>query len=73
MARRANDLKGNTQREKRNADSGGKDAAAAQMGYSDRLLAKNHRLNPPQLREIQEIIGRHYDELTDAWHEYFGH
>ena len=38
MARRANDLNWGIQREKGNADSGGNDADAAQMGYSDTLL-----------------------------------
>lgn len=35
-------------------------------------LAKNYRLSSSQLREIEEIIGRHVDELTDTWREYFG-
>ena len=38
MARRVSDLNWGIQGEKHNAASGGKDAAAAQMGYSDRLL-----------------------------------
>ena len=38
MARRVSDLNWGIQGAKRNADSGGNDAAAARMGYSDRLL-----------------------------------
>lgn len=35
-------------------------------------MAKNHRLSSSQLREIEQIIGRHIDELKDAWKEHFG-
>jgi hypothetical protein len=35
-------------------------------------LAKNYRRATSQLREIEQIIGRHTDELKDAWKEHFG-
>jgi hypothetical protein len=34
-------------------------------------LVKNHRLTGPQLREIEEIIEAHYDELKSAWQTHF--
>ena len=35
-------------------------------------LAKNYRLSASQLREVEKIIERHYDELRNAWQEHFG-
>ncbi len=35
-------------------------------------LAKNYNLSKGQLAEVERIIEAHYDELTDAWKEYFG-
>lgn len=35
-------------------------------------LAKNHRLSPTQLRDVERIIEEHYDELTGAWNAHFG-
>ena len=34
-------------------------------------LAKNEHLGRSQLRQIEQIIERHYDELTSAWGEHF--
>jgi len=34
-------------------------------------LARNYRLSKVQLREIEDIIEAHYDELKAAWDEYF--
>lgn len=34
-------------------------------------LAKNHRLSRSQLKQIEELIEAHYDELTDAWEAHF--
>ena len=35
-------------------------------------LARNYRLSRPRLREIEQIIEEHYDELRTAWHDRFG-
>ena len=35
-------------------------------------LARNYRLSKVQLKEIEKIIERHYDELTAAWNSFFG-
>ena len=35
-------------------------------------LAKSYRLSTSQLREVEQIIGRHINELEDAWKEHFG-
>ena len=34
-------------------------------------LAKNFRLSRSQIKEIEQIIERHYDELRRAWEEHF--
>ncbi|HGY56149.1 MAG TPA: DUF4160 domain-containing protein [Caldithrix abyssi] len=34
-------------------------------------LAKNYRLTRVQLKEIEEIIESHYNELSKAWEKYF--
>jgi hypothetical protein len=34
-------------------------------------LAKNFHLSRSQIREIEEIIEEHYDELKRAWKEHF--
>jgi hypothetical protein len=34
-------------------------------------LARNYRLSRSQLREIEQIIEEHNDELRTAWHEHF--
>ena len=34
-------------------------------------LAKNHRLSRAQLKEIEQLIEVHYDELKTAWKEHF--
>ncbi|RLA43266.1 MAG: DUF4160 domain-containing protein [Gammaproteobacteria bacterium] len=34
-------------------------------------LARNHRLSRVQLRQIEQLIEEHYDELTNAWREHF--
>jgi hypothetical protein len=34
-------------------------------------LAKNHRLSPAQLKEVERIIEEHYDEITSAWNAHF--
>ena len=51
MARRVSDLNWGIQREKRNADGGSNDAPAAQMGYSDTLLAVETLLSPTASHE----------------------
>jgi len=35
-------------------------------------LARNYRLSKVQLKEIEKIIERHYDELKAAWNGIFG-
>ncbi len=34
-------------------------------------LARNHKLSQVQLRQIEQLIEEHYDELTNAWREHF--
>jgi hypothetical protein len=34
-------------------------------------LSRNFRLSRLQLKQIEEIIEEHYDELTSAWQEHF--
>ena len=35
-------------------------------------LAKNHKLTRIELREIEQIIEAHFDELKAAWNAHFG-
>ena len=35
-------------------------------------LAKNHKLTRIELREIEQIIEAHFDELKVAWNAHFG-
>ena len=35
-------------------------------------LAKNYKLSRVELREIEQIIEVHADELKSAWHTHFG-
>jgi len=35
-------------------------------------LARNYRLSKVQLKEIENIIERHYDEFKTAWNSFFG-
>lgn len=34
-------------------------------------LAKNFRLSRTQLREVEQIIEEHYDEIKNAWKKHF--
>jgi len=34
-------------------------------------LSRNYRLTRLQLKQIEEIIEEHYDELTSAWQKHF--
>ena len=34
-------------------------------------LAKNYRLSRLQLKQIEQILEEHYDELTIAWETHF--
>ncbi len=34
-------------------------------------LARNHRLSRKQLKEIEQIIEDHVDELKSAWQQHF--
>lgn len=34
-------------------------------------LARNYRLSKVQLKEIETIIERHYDELKAVWQDFF--
>ncbi|GER92385.1 DUF4160 domain-containing protein [hot springs metagenome] len=34
-------------------------------------LAKNFNLSRKQLKEIENILEEHYDEIKTAWHEWF--
>ncbi len=34
-------------------------------------LARNHKLSQVQLRQIEQLIEEHHDELTNAWREHF--
>jgi flagellar motor switch protein FliM len=38
----------------------------------DLELAKNHRLSRTELREIEQLIEAHFDELKTAWETHFG-
>ena len=38
----------------------------------DLELAKNHRLTRTELREIEQLIEAHLDELKTAWKTHFG-
>lgn len=38
----------------------------------DLELAKNHRLTRTELREIEQLIEAHFDELKTAWKTHFG-
>ena len=35
-------------------------------------LAKNHKLSRTELREIEQIIEAHFNELKTAWNAHFG-
>lgn len=35
-------------------------------------LAKNYRLSPRQLREVEQLIEGHFDEIGSAWKKHFG-
>lgn len=35
-------------------------------------LAKNYHLKRIQLKEIEQLIEVHYNELTSAWQQHFG-
>ena len=35
-------------------------------------LAKNYRLSRHQLKETENIIEEHYDEIKDSWQRHFG-
>ncbi|WP_460181705.1 DUF4160 domain-containing protein [Thermodesulfovibrio sp. TK110] len=34
-------------------------------------LAKNFNLSRKQLKEIEDILEKHYDEIKNAWYEWF--
>ena len=34
-------------------------------------LARNHKLSRSQLREVEQIIEEHHNELRTAWQEHF--
>ena len=34
-------------------------------------LAYSHNLNRKQLREIEALIGEHYEEIVGAWRDHF--
>ena len=34
-------------------------------------LAQNYRLSTHQLREIEQILKEHYDEIEDSWQNHF--
>ena len=34
-------------------------------------LAKNHHYNRKQLKQIEQMIEEHYDELVSAWRQHF--
>ncbi len=34
-------------------------------------LANNYHLSRPQLKEIENLIEEHYDEIKNAWREHF--
>jgi len=62
MARRANDLNWVIQRAKRNADNGGNDVDAAQMGYLDRFLTHSSDGASSSLRWQNEPPEWHIDD-----------
>lgn len=35
-------------------------------------LAKNYRLSRPQMKEIEQLIEDHRDDITRAWKKHFG-
>jgi len=35
-------------------------------------LATHYKLNPKRLREIQNIVEEHTDEIVEAWRKHFG-
>ena len=35
-------------------------------------LAKNYGYSDKRLKQIEQLIEEHYDELTSAWRGYFG-
>lgn len=35
-------------------------------------LAKNYHYSRKQLKEIENLIEEHYDELVNAWQQHFG-
>ena len=35
-------------------------------------LATHYKLNPKKLREIQNIVEEHTDEIVEAWRKHFG-
>jgi hypothetical protein len=35
-------------------------------------LAKNYRLSRAQLKEVEQLIEDHHDEIKRAWKEHFG-
>ena len=88
MARRANDLNrrwpkreairtiSSVQRETRNADSGGNDAAAAQMGCSDRLLDEDLHVGASRVcvceRSAPLPASHHQHHLRDLLHRLDG-
>ena len=36
-------------------------------------LARNYHLSRQQLKQIEQLIKEHYDELTSAWGKHFPH
>ncbi|MEX1137891.1 MAG: DUF4160 domain-containing protein [Bacteroidota bacterium] len=34
-------------------------------------LSKNFNLSPAQLKEIEQLIGKHYGEIRNAWEKHF--
>ena len=36
------------------------------------VLARNYHYSSRQLKEIESLIEAHYDELVNAWKQYFG-
>lgn len=35
-------------------------------------LSNNYQLSRAQIKQVEEIIETHYDELRSAWKKYFG-
>jgi hypothetical protein len=47
--------------------------ARRSIGWSrDVELAKNYRLSRAQLKEIEQLIEDHRDEIKHAWKKHFG-